>query len=312
MALGLTIAVGDLLIGNPQPHPSAGVVVLRHAAALVAERTGLQPAPGQYLYTETRSLYQAVIYQTDIQSGSLVPVANAQYFETEESWADINGMGTGTLTRSPLEFPSSSDQAAWNGTSAGRAFSVQFRESLPEPSLMQFVPNLSGLSTDPAELARQITAGSDGTNVDHIPDGPSAVFQRAARLLVGPDSGMTPSLTSSLYQVLANQPHVSLNGAATDHSGRRGIEVSVSDRGNVSALVLNPTSGMPLEIQYSPHAGPTSSLSGSVALQCTPTPECGSLPETRTPTGTSISVGPIWTDTVTSRIVNTPGTNGSP
>jgi hypothetical protein len=312
MALGLTIAIGDLLIANRQPHATTGDAVLRHAAALVSERSGLQPAPGQYLFTETRSFYQATIYQQDIESGSFVPVADAQYFETEDSWADINGFGTVQFTRSPLAFPSSSDQAAWNDTAAGRAFSGQFRESLPDLPLMQLVPNLSGLSTDPNELAHQIAAGSDGTNVDLIPDGPSAVFQRAARLLVGPDSGMTPSLASSLYRVLANQPHVSLNGATTDHSGRRGIEVSVSDRENVSALVLDPASGMPLEVQYSPRAGPTSSASGGMALQCTPMPECGSPPETLTPTGTVISLSPIWTDTVTSRIVNALGTTGSP
>ena len=311
MSLGLVVAISTLLIGSHQPPRSAGADVLRHAAALVAAETGLQPAPGQYLYTETRSLYQATIYQRDIASGSLVPTAEAQYFETEETWTDFAGIGTGLLTRSPLQYSSSSDQAAWLGTKFGRDFSTGFAQSVSEPSLTQSVPNLSALSTDPTQLAHELATGSGGTNVDLIPNGPSAVFQRAARLLVGPDSALSPSLTSSLYQVLANQPGVTLLGEQTDHRGRAGVAVSVSDQGGVSLLIINPKSGLPLEVQYSPHTGaPISSLGGST-YQCIPVPECGSTPETGTPQGTAVTVGPTWTDTVSSQIVASPGARGS-
>ena len=220
-------------------------------------------------------------------------------------------MGTSLLSRSPLQFPSTSDEGAWNQTAAGRSFSSRFSQSVPVPSLTQAVPNVSAVSTDPTQLAREITSGLDGSNVDLIPDGPSALFQRAARLLVGPDSGMTSSLASSLYQVMARQPGVTLLGTATDHLGRRGIAVSTRSANGPSALVLDPKSGLPLEVQYSPSTGFTPSSNGVATLQCRPTSECGSPSQALIPQGTDITVGPTWTDTETNEIVTSPGSRHS-
>ena len=84
MALGLVIAVGALVVGTHRAPPVAGALTLRHAADLVSERTTLQPGPGQYLYSETRSLYQVTIYQNDISSGSSVPGGRCPVFRNGE------------------------------------------------------------------------------------------------------------------------------------------------------------------------------------------------------------------------------------
>jgi len=161
---------------------------------------------------------------------------------------------------------------------------------------------VSGLSTDPTILEREIARGRQGTNVDLITSGPSAVFQRAARLLIGPDSGMTSSLASALYQVLANQSGAALLGATTDHSGRQGVGVSLSSSRGVSELIIDPTSASALEVQFSP---PLPSLSGSPkgpTIRCIVATECGS--STLPPENATSLVVPIWTDSVTSGIVN--------
>jgi hypothetical protein len=180
--------------------------------------------------------------------------------------------------------------------------------------LQQSVPQVSGLSSDPSTLAQELAEGFDDSNVDRIASGPSAVFQRAARLLVGPDSGMTGSLASAIYQVMADQSGVTLLGNTTDHSGRQGIGVSMSSPTGVSELIIDPQSGSALEIQYSPPASSISAPPGAT-VRCLTVSSCGSLVEKNPPLGSTEVVAPIWTDTVTSGIVNAEGATepvGSP
>jgi hypothetical protein len=305
MAVGLVIAVLATVGVRHFTQESPGRSALLNSAHLVSSQVNSQPAPGQYLYTETRSLYQVTIYQKSLHAYALLPVATAQYFETEQSWADSNGDGTGILTRSPLQFPSTSDEAAWNATGAGKRFSSQFERSVNESSLQQLVPNLSALSSNPKILAGELADGLDGTNVDQIADGPTAVFQRAARLLVGPDSGMTPALASALYDVMADQPGISLVGSTSDHRGRPGIGVA-SGGGGLSELIVDASTGLALEVQYPPPVASLPAPSGGVPVLCSGSTACASGVQL-TPDGIVIEAAPIWTDAVSSQIVASAG-----
>ncbi|MGH7868411.1 MAG: hypothetical protein ACREP9_12500 [Candidatus Dormibacteraceae bacterium] len=306
MTIGLVVTAGELLFNHPHPTESPGAHELRQVAALVLDRPTSQPAPGQYLYTETKSEYQATIYQQNIESDSLVPVASAQYWETSQSWADINGNGNAHLTRSPLQFSSASDQSAWAATGLGQTFSAHFAPSVIEPSLDHLVPNVSSLSADPQDLVGQIASGFAGSNVEGIPNGPSAVFQRTSRLLLGPVSGMSAPLTSAFYQVLANQPDVTLLGPVKDHGGRQGVGVSISTRDGTSELIIDPRSGLALEAQYLPPASSLPPAEGSVSI-CPLSTTCPSSGSQLTPEGAAEVIAPVWTDTVASQIVGSEG-----
>jgi hypothetical protein len=311
MALGLILVVGDVLIGTNHPQTSASAT-LRQAAVTVSDQSTPAPGLGQYLYTETKSLYQVTIYQPGSDPNTLVPVAYAQYVETEESWADSSGHGRGQLTRGPLQFASDADQTAWNATDSGRSFSARFEQTVAEPSLLQLVPDVSGLSTTPGTLNQQIANGLGATNVDLIKAGPSAVFQRAARLLVGPTSAMTSPLASALYQVLAQQPGVTLLGSTTDHSGRQGVGVSISSPSGVSELIIDPTSANALEIQYAPPPTGMPSPSGGPTITCQPVATCASSGLQSAPVGNDELVSPIWSDTVTTGVVDSENATTAP
>jgi hypothetical protein len=305
VALAVVLAIGDILIGPNRPRPSSSAAaVLRHAAAVVSDQTAPQLGHGQYLYAETKSLYQVTVYGSGKTSKVLVPLASAHYVETQQTWADVNGAGRGLLTRGPLQFTSGADKSAWEATPAGQNFSFQFTRTETEPSLRQVLPDVSELSSDPNTLTRQIAEGINGTNVDFIPSGSSAVFQRAARLLVGPDLGMTTGLSSALYQVMANQVGVDLLGATTDHLGRQGIGLSLSSPSGVSELIIDATTGSALEIQYSPPASSIPASTKGPTVHCSSGPICGKeLP----PLGSEAVEAPVWSDTVTSGVVNSIG-----
>jgi hypothetical protein len=160
------------------------------------------------------------------------------------------------------------------------------------------------LSTQTGVLSRQLAQGGGPTNVDVIRSGPAAVFQRAARLLVGPTSAMSSSLAAALYQVLAAQPGVTLLGSTTDHSGRQGVGVSISSPSGVSEIIIDPTSASALEIQYAPPPASVPTPSGGATVTCQSVATCGSSVQHIVPLDGEEMVTPLWTDTVTRGVVN--------
>jgi hypothetical protein len=303
---GVLVSVGGRAPSPTVPHTSA-VAVFERAAVAAAAAPPSQPGPGQYQYTETKSLEQLSLYQQPADAGagaSAAMVANVQYPETEQSWADINGDGDGVLTRGSLQFPSAADASAWNASAPGRQFASHFSHTVQEPALQQSAANVTGLSTNPQVLAQQIAQRSNGATVDPIADGPSAVFQRAANLLVGPDVGMTPALAGALYDVLANQPGTMLLGTTTDHSGRQGVAISISSATGVSEIIIDPHSGAALEIQFSPPALTGPSATGGATVTCETNALCDPSTARLAPQGFVWVQSTLWTDTVSTAIVN--------
>jgi hypothetical protein len=304
--LALVLVGADVLHRSTPPRPADAASVLRRAAIVVSDQSAPRLAPGQYLYVKTQSLIQATVYEPTDGSKAFRQVADAQYQETEQSWADKNGSGTGLLTRQPLQFTSSDAQSAWEATSAGRLYSSQFLSTVPEPSLQQSAPDVSRLSLNPKTLTRQILDGADGTNVDRIPLGRSALFERVSRILIGPDVGMTTSLSSALYRVLADEPGVSLLGPVTDHQGRTGVGVSVSSPTGASTIIINVATGAAIEIEYAPRLHSLPRPTGGPTVTCISGHDCATAPQQLEPLSTTV-VAPIWTDAMTTGIVNEDG-----
>lgn len=296
-----------LLLSNVMPTSlggtgSAAAAALNNAASAASAQPPKAPGAGQYLYTVTEGLYQATVYMPGSATNSMSLVASAQYRQTSQVWSTSSGTGRGLLTRGDLVFKSAADERAWNASSAGPAFVHGFNHTVNESDLRQNVANVSQLPTAPLALANVIARSQMGTNVDLIPNGPTATFERAIRLLVGPSSGMTPALASALFHVLANQPGTVLVGPTADHTGHRGIGVLLPTATGANELIFDPTTGSALEARYVPQRSP--SLGGGNVVLCAADGHCiSTAPNALSPTSVT-TVAPQWVDTVTKRIVN--------
>jgi hypothetical protein len=227
VAAALMILLVKIIPGPAVPKSAAATVL--EQAAIVAGRQNNQPAPGQSLYTETETRYQVTIYNPTDSSGDGTAIATAQFDATDQAWTNTGNAPRFVQTDGGLQFRSATDEANWNASSIGPSMtqnvSTLFGEGIGQSHALQSLPNVSDLPTDPNTLVAAISNGDLGTSFDLIPPGPNATFERAAFLLVGPDVGMTPRLSTALFHLLADQPGVKLIGSVTDHDGQQGEAV---------------------------------------------------------------------------------------
>lgn len=252
------IALATVLLQASGTGASAASVVFNRAALDVLTVPAPRPGRGQYLYSETHSLYEATAYVpvAGTSSGGLRSVARATFTETRQVWLDSAGSGRYELTRGPLQFTSPEDQAAWAASPAARFWQSTHPASQGGPQVEHVTTNVGGLPTDPDVLAALITQGRTGTPVDAIPKGRESAFERTARLVIGPNRDMSRTLESSLYDVLAMQHGASVETGVTGQFGARGTAVSVrgASPNTVERIIINPRTGVPLEVDSVPFA----------------------------------------------------------
>jgi hypothetical protein len=298
VATALTL-LGFILVPTSSPRASAAAV-LQTMAKLAEAQSASVPGPGQYLYSQSASRYQVTLYQPNALSDTFVPTATAQFSETERTWARSDGSGSGLLIRSPLEFASTTDQMEWQQSAAASSYLQSFQRSIQEPDLTAFAPDISSLPSDPSSLASVLAQGAGPSNPALIPDGPAAVFERAARLLVGPTVGLSPALAAGLYDVMAEQPGVSLLGSTTDHQGRTGTSVSVTTPQGVSEVIFDQHDAKPLEASFiSPQSSIAAPSPGGTVQICPTTTTCAPGPGAQN----QIVQSPLWVDNIASSIV---------
>lgn len=311
------------LLPAPSGPTSAAAAVLLDAAAAAGQAPPL--TPGQYLYTETQTEYGLILYAPTSDGGTqMTEVATAQYATTVQGWTGSRGMTTTLVTTGTKEYPSSADRAAWQAVAPTNASTPATGGPLPRGASGDGSPHpvpsgldAADLPTDPAALATALRTGDYGTNAMYL-NGPDAVFERAATLLIGPDQGMTPALAKALFQVMAQQPGAELLGTVTDHSGQQGDAVSFPPipGSGPTEVVVDPSTGALLEADYAPPAP----VGGSV---CT---NLGPVGATVGPVGTNgttsshsciqpvsaLSIAPAWTDVVASGVVGSSTTTLPP
>jgi hypothetical protein len=290
VAAGVIVALVVVQPGPGGPR-TAAAAVLDQAAAVAGQQS---PGPGQYLYTETQSTYQMTNYKANSTTGALDQVATASYGETDQSWTDAAGTGQVLRTYGAAVYSSVADQMEFLATNAAQGGRPIFGgQAEPEAPAI----DVSDLPTDPTTLGPVLAAGQMGTS-QYIAAGPDATFERAARLLIGPTTGMSPTLASALFQVMADQPGARSLGTVTDHDGEQGEGVALGDATNtqVAEVIVDPDQGRLLEVDYAV-PGTTSAPPGGAAcansssgLQCTQ------------PVGEEI-LAPLWTDLVASGVV---------
>jgi hypothetical protein len=305
LPLVLVGAIVAALLPQLVNPPPAAATVLRTASASVSAQPPVTLAPGQYLYTEYRSLNEVVAVPRGA-SLTAESAATASFQQTLQVWTDRHGTGKYALSRGALQFSSPVNEGAWQASPLAKGWEdSHFRAQEIGTSIQDVTTNVASLPTDPKMLAAQIAAGKTGTAVDHIPAGPDTTFERAASLLVSPSVGMTPALLAALYDVLASQPGVTATPGVTAHSGAKGTAVSVDNAspGTVDRLIIDPYSGTPLEADAAPVTTAKSipTPSGS-ATACSAT-ACSSIQPS---TGTVVLVV-LWTGPSPGVVVNSEG-----
>jgi hypothetical protein len=72
-------------------------------------------------------------------------------------------------------------------------------------------------------------------------------FEPAAILLVGPDAGVGPEITSALYRALAMMSDIRSLGTVKTHTGLNGESFSAETSSGQGTIVVDPASGTLLE-----------------------------------------------------------------
>jgi hypothetical protein len=267
-SVGVVLAAAAVVVGvvvvpaspNHPPvtatPPQTAAVQLQKIALTAGRQPVVSPGPNQWLHTEQTMSIAAYVSQVGTTP---TPDAQATIDATIGTWSDTTGQACVSAATDPAQFAGPANQAAW--TDAGLIDQplnqpVTGCESIIQGdtagSLTQAtgVIDVSSLPTDSVTLARELEAGTTGIpTVDGVAPGAgtNAAFERAAILLVGPDSGATPAFESALYGALATIPGVNALGPVTAHSGSTGAGFSAVTTSGTTTIVVDPATGALLE-----------------------------------------------------------------
>jgi hypothetical protein len=221
--------------GDTGGAPSAVAAVLHRAALAAASQPNVPaPRPGQYVYTKSRSLYEADTYDVGKNHKQYFRVVTPQ---TREAWIATNGSGRLRERTGTPRFLSAHDRLVWIAAGrpdlgGNRTTSERFSHG---PQGLYYV-NLFKLPTDPAKLAKLI----DERKIEGGPPGDAETFVIIGDLLretYGP-----PKVRAALYDIASELPEVRLLGRAT-WTARPGIAVGFPTGDYRQEIVFDPKTG---------------------------------------------------------------------
>ena len=257
------VVVGVVLLPASHSHPpvtaappQTAAVQLQRIALTAGRQPVVSPGPNQWLHTEQTMSIAAYVSQVGTTP---TPDAKATINATIGTWSDTTGQACVSAATDPAQFASPANQAAW--TDAGLIDQPPNQPVTGCESIIQGdtvgtltqatgVFDVSSLPTDSVALARDLEAGTTGIpTVDGVVPaaGTNTAFERAAILLVGPDSGATPAFESALYGALATISGVDALGPVTSHSGSTGSGFSAVTTSGTTTIVVDPATGTLLE-----------------------------------------------------------------
>jgi hypothetical protein len=222
--------------------PSAVAATMNHLAQAAAAQnwTGI-PAPGKYLYTESRTAHLA--------AGN-VAACLVSYSEVDRIWIATDGAGATHSSYSDVRFASPKAQAACAGHGQPDPMSVADPGGVgrgtrfPAGGLRFPTKHWKSLSTDPRVLLKQIHQQDGGPNT------PAESFTNVADFMR--DSDVPPVIRAALYRATTLIPGVRSLGTRTTHDGQTGPAVAFYTNGRPThELIFDRQTGRLLgEIYY--------------------------------------------------------------
>ena len=237
-------------------RPLAAAAELRQ----IADNAGVQAAhtlgADQYLATTERI---SLLGTVSAVGSAATPDAQATIVGTFSLYGDRFGGSCITAESGPAQFAAPVNSQAWKAAGMVDVPANQPISTCSTASASPFeaVPieeggiiDVSGLPTDPAVLARQLTTGTSAVlsvNTLYPHPGESAGFKRAVYLMVSPQIGATPQFASALYGAQSRIPGVTLAGQQTSHLGKVGLGFTGAAGANGSMIIVDPATGDLLE-----------------------------------------------------------------
>jgi hypothetical protein len=337
LAIGVAVALLPLQSG---PSRSAAATVLYQLADEAAHQSAL--GAGQYFYTEVRT----AVDTNGVAFGAQGKTFYWYLSGTVQTWVNAEGAGRRVVTADPTpQFFTAQDRQTWLSAGSPKlgdpSNTTNYTQTLVPTSSVASTPagslptptvgpmtiptdppyDVSHLPTDPAALLRELQEGTTGNAQINAIAPPLIMFVgtcesancksffRAAALLEGPDSGMTPALRSALFNILAGVPGVHLLGTVTDRDGQSGLGIQFVEKGAPSKTPP-PCSGDPRVCANPPVVSTTVEI-----IVDTATTNVVSTSESNSPSTISsnfldghnmgpLRLVPIWSDVIASGIVS--------
>jgi hypothetical protein len=266
VGLAISIVIATQTLPGTLSRPTSAAAAELQRLAGVAQSSDEAPivlGPGQYLYSEVRTLQGAGFFVGNHPASDQFDVT---YVKTVQEWQGADGSGRELVTyNSSPQFTTPASRAGWVASGkpsiapptnypGGRAESTW---SSAESKFAIPLLDESALPTNPVQLQHLIVNGGPSlpealvANIDTTKT-PAGVFGAAAEILSTPATGSSPALRSALFKVMANVPGVQLLGSATDRTGRTGVELAApqkGDGGELTEIIIDPSTGEILQTE---------------------------------------------------------------
>jgi hypothetical protein len=254
ITVGAALLVVALLLTAVWPvgapgGPDPAVASLLHRFERIALNTTPEPVPlpGQYVYTETRSLASYVFVSGDGKYRFVYAIP-----QTAQQWLGPDGSGrqvvsTGVHPTFPIEADRTTYQAyVASGSQAADDWQFEWGKSRTDvygPGELMW-RDTSALPTDPTKLGRLI----DERQIVGGPAGNWESFVLAADLIKG--SYARPELRAALYSYMGGLSGIELLGTTSDAIGRPGVALASTHAGIRYEVVFDRSSGKILEERH--------------------------------------------------------------
>jgi hypothetical protein len=243
------LAVAGSVVMSPVSSTTAAAATTLRALSNRAGILSTGPTGSDYAYTRIEA-------PTDFE-GISTGRGGVQYYEylvaDVQTWVDGRGAGRRVETINPTpQFMTASARQAWidAGSPAppvppGQLSSVETFApgSSSADNTLDPLYRVAGLPTAAEALRHVLSNPSSGsTTYGRLPSGIAALddvsacetancalFERAARLLEGPDVGSTPALRAGLLRVLSDVQGVQQIGVVRDRTGTQGVEFAYTE-----------------------------------------------------------------------------------
>lgn len=212
--------------------------VLLRAARTAGTQPAVTPGPGQFVYTKSESVYEAV---TATQQG-FVPIAFQP--STREIWISPDGSGRILDSSGHLFFARHADAVYYYNAYRNQMDLMNGHVSDDHEGDLGYI-DLSNVPTDPTQLKQLI----DSRKLEGGPPGNAETFQIIGDLLR--DTSAPPAVRSALYTIVSQLPGVELIGPTHDQIGRPGTGVAYVSRGLRNELIFDPQTAALLGEQQS-------------------------------------------------------------
>jgi hypothetical protein len=245
-ALAVVLLTAQALLpgGSRGSTPASAASTLRGLGATAAGQPDLGGiGPGQYLYYRMSGGWRFGWYPERSNQNGGTPLFGYQISTVSERWFGMDASGRLRDSLRDVRFPTPQDEEAWRAAGSPSLF-TDGQKSFPAGEFVE-PRDLSDLSTDPVEVLAVMRDREIGGG----PAGDWESFQLFQDLLRS--SYAPPAQRAAIFRAAAMLQGMQTDGEMTDHLGRIGIGITMTDPsgGETNTLIFDPATSAMLEVR---------------------------------------------------------------